>query len=86
MPYPPDAGSSTASDVLTGVSSAVCALILAGLALYARRLPRLRRALRPGTALIRPLENIQRGVVNDYVTWIILGVACIGGVLAYSIR
>ncbi len=86
MPHPPDSGSSAASDVLTGVSTAVSALILAGLALYGPRLPRLRRALRPAMALIRPLESIQSGVVNDYVTWIILGVACIGGVLAYAIR
>jgi len=25
-------------------------------------------------------------VANDYVTWVIVGVACIGGVLAYTIR
>jgi hypothetical protein len=37
-------------------------------------------------ALVEPLEGFQSGVVNDYVTWIILGVACIGGVLAYAIR
>jgi len=25
-------------------------------------------------------------VVNDYVTWIVIGVACLGGALAFSIR
>jgi hypothetical protein len=25
-------------------------------------------------------------VVNDYVTWIVIGVACVGGTLAFSIR
>jgi len=26
------------------------------------------------------------GVVNDYVTWIVIGVACLGGALAFSIH
>ncbi|HEX2323688.1 MAG TPA: complex I subunit 5 family protein [Streptosporangiaceae bacterium] len=86
MSFPPESGSSTARDVLVGACTTVCALVLAGLALYARRLPRLRGLLRPGMALVEPLEGFQSGVVNDYVTWIILGVACIGGVLAYAIR
>jgi hypothetical protein len=25
-------------------------------------------------------------MVNDYVTWIVIGVACVGGTLAFSIR
>jgi len=25
-------------------------------------------------------------VINDYVTWIVIGVACVGGILAFSIR
>jgi hypothetical protein len=36
--------------------------------------------------LVRPIQQIQSGVVNDYVTWIVVGAACIGGVLAYAIR
>jgi multicomponent Na+:H+ antiporter subunit D len=86
VPYLPESSTSTARDVLAGACTTVCALVLAGLALYARRLPRLRSLLQPGMALVRPLEGFQSGVVNDYVTWIILGVACIGGVLAYAIR
>jgi multicomponent Na+:H+ antiporter subunit D len=86
MPFPAKAGSSAASDMLIGLSSALGAIVLAGLALYARRLPGLGRRLRPEMALARPLEGIQSGVVNDYVTWIIVGVACIGGVLAYVMR
>jgi len=27
-------------------------------------------------------RRFQSGVVNDYVTWIVLGLACLGGVLA----
>ena len=56
------------------------------LGLYWRRLPLLRRGFEPGTGLVRPLERFQSGVVNDYVTWIVIGVACLGGALAFSIR
>jgi multicomponent Na+:H+ antiporter subunit D len=86
MTFPPTASTDTASDVLTGLSSAVCAVVLAGLSLYQQRLPRLRNRLRPMGALVRPLEGIQSGIVNDFVTWLIVGVACIGGVLAYAVR
>jgi multicomponent Na+:H+ antiporter subunit D len=76
----------TATDVLSGAGSAVGGLILAFVALYWRRLPVLRRGFEPGTGLVRPIRRFQSGVVNDYVTWIVLGVACLGGVLAFSIR
>jgi len=31
-------------------------------------------------------EGFQSGVINDYVTWIVLGLACLGGVLAVIVR
>ena len=71
---------------LTGLGSAAGALVLAFLALYWRRLPLLRRGFEPGTGLVRPIRRFQSGVVNDYVTWIVIGVACVGGTLAFSIR
>ncbi len=76
----------TVADVLTGTGSAVGALILAFLALYWRRLPLLRRGYEPGAGLTAPIKRFQSGVVNDYVTWIVLGLACVGGVLALVIR
>ena len=76
----------TASDVLTGAGSAIGALLLALAALYWRRLPLLRRGFEPGPASSEPSEGFQSGVVNDYVTWIVIGVACIGGALAFAIR
>jgi multicomponent Na+:H+ antiporter subunit D len=76
----------TAVDVLTGAGSAVGALILAFLALYWRRLPLLRRGYEPGTGLVASLRRFQSGVVNDYITWLVLGLACVGGVLALVIR
>jgi multicomponent Na+:H+ antiporter subunit D len=76
----------TISDVLTGTGSAIGALILAFLALYWRRLPLLRRGYEPGAGLTAPVQRFQSGVVNDYVTWIVLGLAGIGGVLTLIIR
>jgi len=76
----------TVADVATGVGSALGALVLAFLALYWRRLPVLRRGFEPGRGLARPLDRFQSGVVNDYVTWIVIGLACLGGALAFSIR
>jgi multicomponent Na+:H+ antiporter subunit D len=76
----------TVSAVLAGVGSVIGALILAFLALYWRRLPLLRRGYQPGAGLTRSIQRFQSGVVNDYVTWIVLGLACLGGTLALAIR
>jgi multicomponent Na+:H+ antiporter subunit D len=75
----------TLASVLLGAGSAAGALLLAGAALYRRRLPVL-RGVRPGPGLARLAEQFQSGVVNDYVTWLVLGVAAIGGALALAIR
>jgi hypothetical protein len=72
--------------VLAGVGSTIGAVILALLALYRRRMPLLRRGYEPGAGLATPIQRFQSGVVNDYVTWIVLGLACVGGVLALAIR
>ena len=76
----------TAADLAIGLGSATGALLLAFLALYWQRLPLLRRGLEPGTGLVRTIRRFQSGMVNDYVTWIVIGVACVGGTLAFSIR
>jgi multicomponent Na+:H+ antiporter subunit D len=76
----------TAADVLAGTGSALGAVILALAALYWRRLPVLRHGYEPGAGLMIPVRRFQSGVVNDYVTWIVLGLACLGGVLAVIVR
>ena len=68
------------------LGTAAGAVLLAFAALYWRRLPLLRRGFEPGTGLVRPLRRFQSGGVNDYVTWIVIGVACLGGALAFSIH
>jgi multicomponent Na+:H+ antiporter subunit D len=85
-PYAPEPAGVTVTDLLIGLGTAAGAVFLAFLALYWRRLPLLRRGFEPGTWLVRPLQRFQSGVVNDYVTWIVIGVACLGGALAFSIR
>jgi multicomponent Na+:H+ antiporter subunit D len=82
---PEDTGITVAS-VLTGTGSAVGGLVLAFLALYWRRLPLLRRGFEPGTGLVQPIRRFQSGVINDYVTWIVIGLACVGASLALTIR
>ena len=76
----------TTSDVPTGICATIGVLILAFLALYWRRLPLLRRGYEPGAGLTAPIQRFQSGVLNDYVTWIVFGLACLGGVLAMIVR
>ena len=72
--------------MLSGGGSAVGALILAGLALYRRRIPVLRRGPEPDLLLAGPIRRFQSGVVNDYVTWIVIGLTGVGAALAFTIR
>lgn len=71
----------TATDIVTGAGSALGALLVAWVSLYRRRLPVLRR-VPEGFHITDAVRRIQSGVVNDYVTWLVLGAAGIGGVLA----
>jgi hypothetical protein len=29
---------------------------------------------------------VQSGIINDYIAWMVLGLACLGGALALAIR
>jgi multicomponent Na+:H+ antiporter subunit D len=83
--YPPEPTGVTVTDLLTGLGSVVAALVLAWVALYRRRLPVL-HGYQPSTRLAAAARRFQSGVVNDYVTWTVLGLACLGGVLALIMR
>jgi multicomponent Na+:H+ antiporter subunit D len=80
---PPDV---TAASVITALCSVAGALVLALAALYWRRLPVLRRGYEPGSGLRGPIRAFQSGVINDYITWLVAGIAALGGVLAAIIR
>ena len=71
----------TLEGLLAGVGSVAGALILAWLALFWRRLPVL-HGYEPSARLAAAARRFHSGVVNDYVTWIVLGLACLGGIFA----
>jgi multicomponent Na+:H+ antiporter subunit D len=83
---PPAPADVTVSSVVTALCSAVGAVALALMALYWRRLPLLRRGYEPGAGLIVPIQRFQSGIINDYITWVVTGLACLGGVLALIVR
>jgi multicomponent Na+:H+ antiporter subunit D len=69
--------------VLFGLAGAVGALLLPVLTLR-RRLPQgSGAALRP---LLRGLRSLHTGHVGDYVTWLVAGAACLGGLFAAMLR
>ena len=76
----------TLASVLTGIGSVAASVVVAALALHWRRLPVLRRLQQARSNLRGVMRSFQSGVVNDYVTWIMVGLACIGGALAVIIR
>ena len=84
---PPEPTAVTLSSLLTGFGSVALSIALALVALYWRRMPVLRRRLEPRAGLAAGvMRGLQSGVINDYVTWIVFGLACIGGALALAIR
>jgi multicomponent Na+:H+ antiporter subunit D len=88
-PRPPVAIEGTKRDsVLYGIGGAVIAFALALVGLYRRRLPALvRESLR---AVLGPplgaLRLAHSGIVGDYVAWITVGTAVVGGVWALLLR
>jgi multicomponent Na+:H+ antiporter subunit D len=70
--------------LLYAASATILALGLAFVGLYRRRLPRVvslaaRRTLAPPVHVLRELHS---GVVGDYVTWVAVGTAVVGGAFA----
>ena len=80
--YPPAPAGVTPASVSIALCSVVLAVLLALAALYWRRLPALRRGHEPGCGLTVAIQRFQSGVINDYITWLVTGVATLGAVLA----
>ncbi|MCL2584019.1 MAG: complex I subunit 5 family protein [Streptosporangiales bacterium] len=76
----------TVSSVVTGLVSAAGAVGVGLAGLYWRRIPVLRGRYEPGARGTGLADRFQSGVINDYITWVIAGLACLGGVLAAIIR
>jgi multicomponent Na+:H+ antiporter subunit D len=84
--YPTAPADVTAASVVAALCSVLGAAALALTALYWRRLPVLRRGYEPGAGLTVAIRRFQSGVINDYITWLVAGVATLGGLLALVIR
>jgi multicomponent Na+:H+ antiporter subunit D len=82
-PYPAASADVTVTAVATGLATTAGAVAIALLALYRRRL---RLRVRLGDRAVALAEGFQSGVVNDYVTWLVVGLACLGGVLVLIIQ
>jgi multicomponent Na+:H+ antiporter subunit D len=65
--------------VTTGLIVSIGAVVIALVTLYRRRL-RLPLPRWPRAAAV--LEGFQSGMINDYVAWLVLGIACLGGLIA----
>jgi multicomponent Na+:H+ antiporter subunit D len=85
-PLGPEDTGITVADVATGAGSVLGSLLLAALALYWRRLRLVGWFFTPRAKPRELLERLQSGLVADYVTWIVIGTACLGGALAFSVR
>jgi multicomponent Na+:H+ antiporter subunit D len=70
--------------VLYGGGATLVAVGLAFVGLYRRRLPRVLSVVGTRTLAppIRILRELHSGVVGDYVTWVAVGTAVLGGVWA----
>jgi hypothetical protein len=84
--YPQAPPGVTAASVITALCTVAGAVLLALTALYWRRLPVLRRGYEPGAGLEDAVRSFQPGVINDYITWLVAGVAALGGILALIVR
>jgi multicomponent Na+:H+ antiporter subunit D len=84
--YAPATATVTAASVIVALCSVAGAVLLALAALYWRRLPLPRRGRQPGADVTEATRRFQSGVINDYITWLVAGVAALGGILAIIIR
>ena len=78
----------TLESILYGVGATLVALGLAAIGLWRERLPRAvrrgsERMLGPPVAVLRAVHS---GIVGDYVMWLTLGTAVLGGVWAITLR
>jgi multicomponent Na+:H+ antiporter subunit D len=78
-------GVSTLS-LASAFGTAAGSLVLAATSLYWGRLVGWRLPERWRDKAVAALDGFQSGVVNDYVTWLVLGLVCLGGALGFATR
>jgi multicomponent Na+:H+ antiporter subunit D len=76
------------ADVAAGLGATAGALALAALLLWRRRLPGAVRELlaRPLSPAVARLRLVHSGRVGDYVAWLTVGAAALGGLFAVALR
>jgi multicomponent Na+:H+ antiporter subunit D len=83
-PPPPGDWVTTTSSVVWAVVTLVGSAVVGVASLYRTRLPQ--AAAGALTAAFKPLRAVHSGHVGDYVAWLVLGTAVIGGLFALTIR
>jgi multicomponent Na+:H+ antiporter subunit D len=80
--------SATPASIGYGLGSAAIAVVTAAFGLYRRRIPAAVRGF--GTRILEPpvdgLKALHSGIAGDYVMWITVGTAVLGGVWALTLR
>jgi multicomponent Na+:H+ antiporter subunit D len=74
------------SGVVTGIATSLGAVAVALIALSPRRLGRGSLLRRIGRPLLVGLRTVHNGHVGDYVTWLTVGMAVLGGTFALLLR
>lgn len=88
LPAPAPGGAPVeAGEFVRGLATVFAAVVFAAGALFQRRLP---RAAGAGShylsAAIEPLRKLHSGHIGDYIAWLTLGVAAMGGLLTLAFR
>jgi multicomponent Na+:H+ antiporter subunit D len=88
LAHAPSPGSTgvTVLSLASALGTVAGSILLALVSLYRRRLTAWRFQGAWATRVVDVLDGFQSGVVNDYVVWLVLGLACIGGALALSVN
>ena len=78
----------TTASVLYGIGAGILTLLFLAFGLWRGRLPRAWRLAggRVAGPPIAVLKEVHSGVIGDYVMWITLGTALLGGVWALTLR
>jgi multicomponent Na+:H+ antiporter subunit D len=84
LPVPPETWHTTVSSVVWSLVTLVGSFVLGFASLYRARLPEaVSRSLERALA---PLRAAHSGHIGDYVAWLTLGTAVVGGLFAVTIR
>ena len=85
--YRPGASESLLPAIVRGAISTLLAFLLAGYALFRKKLPLQQLDFAGGlTRILKPLRLIHSGSMTDYVAWLTFGVALLGGLFALFIH